>query len=228
MQQTSKTGVRGIWPVDPNYFVVISVRRPKEVRPPVIIEGRGGHLTTTLKFSKDMTGATKRIRVFRTRDIEHSSELRLMKPVGDIDVAASGDDEIVFVDTGLYADVPYFYRAIGFGDGNARSDETGAVAVTPWSNAPPPPAQILNVKSGPLAGNRTLTFTLPRRDYRVTVFRRVEDGLPLESDRGRPRNNCDAQHRFAPYDADRRWLSGDVDRRCTGTGIKILLLYSYP
>jgi hypothetical protein len=93
-------------------------------------------------------------------------------PVHDVDVSAAPADGIIVVDPGLLPDVPYFYRAVALGEGNTQSEATEIIGVKAWSSAAPAAPVIVSVTK-PVASpsQRDVIFTIPRRDYRVTVLR---------------------------------------------------------
>ncbi|MCU1230029.1 MAG: hypothetical protein JWO97_2913 [Acidobacteria bacterium] len=169
---TSATSVPASWPKSGDAFAVVAVRTAPVPRPPELIETRGGDRQVTFRIAPDATGATKRVRICRTRTKENATEIRMMKPVQEVDVSAAPIDGVVVIDPDLLPDVPYFYRAVALGDANTRSDATEIISVKAWSSAAPSAPVIASVtKPAASPSQREVVFTLPRRDYRVTVLR---------------------------------------------------------
>jgi hypothetical protein len=173
VQLTSKTGVPAAWPSNGNGFVVIAVRRAAEPRTPVVSEARPGDRTASLRVLPDPTGATQRVRIYRTRTRDNAAEIRMMKPVQDIDMAGVTAAGVVFQDVDLIPDATYFYRAVAHGAGTARSLPTEIITVRVFSTVAPPAPQVVSVKKPlGLPMQRDVVFRIPRRDYRVSVLRR--------------------------------------------------------
>jgi hypothetical protein len=178
LQRTSKNGVRGSWPTSGDNFAVIAVPRPPQPATPVFIELRPGDRSATLRLAPDPNDLTRSIRILRTRDETKTDDIRLMQPVLEIDIGALGPDaEITATDTDLLPDAIYFYRAIALGEANTRSDPGEVVTVRPYSTVPPPAPELFLVQRELSPPNgRLLVFSIPRRDYHVTVFRRTKPG----------------------------------------------------
>jgi hypothetical protein len=178
LQRTSKNGVRGTWPTDADSFAVIAVPRPLPPSTPVFVEARPGDREARLRFVPDPNDMTRTIRILRTRDEAKTDDIRRMKPVLEIDVSALGpDDEIAKTDVNLLPDAIYFYRAVAVGDAGTRSEPGEVVTVRPYSTEPPPAPRLTSVQRELIPPNaRRVIFTIPRRDYRTTVFRRAKPG----------------------------------------------------
>jgi hypothetical protein len=178
LQRTSKNGVRGSWPTDADSFAVIAVPRPRRPSAPVFVEARPGDGEAVFRLARDPNDLTRNIRILRTRAQEKTVDIRRMTPVLEIDVAALDPlAEIRATDTNLFPDAIYFYRAVAVGEAGTRSEPGEVIAVRPFSTLPPPAPELTLVHrelSPPNA--RRLVFTIPRRDYRVTVFRREPPG----------------------------------------------------
>lgn len=178
LQRISRTGVRGAWPNDPDDFAVIAVPRPPQPSKPVLIEARPGDRELVLRFAPDPNGNTRTLRILHTRDAAKAQDVRRMQPVLELDVDAIADgDPIAITDDGLLPDAVHFYRVVGLGNGGLRSEPTEIVAARPYSTVPPPAPVLTSVVRQVAPPNVTkLTFTIPRRDYRVTVLRRMRPG----------------------------------------------------
>lgn len=178
LQRITKNGVRGHWPTSADDFAVIAVPRPPQPSIPVFIETRPGDRSATLRFAPDPNNLTRVIRIFRTRDQTKTDDIRSMKPVLDINIAAlTPGADIAITDADLLPDAIYFYRAVALGDANTRSEPGQVVTARPYSTEPPnaPELFVVQRQLSPPSG-RLLVFSIPRRDYRVTVFRRAKPG----------------------------------------------------
>lgn len=174
VRQTSQTGVPGTWP-DAEAFRVVAVRRALEPRVPRVVRTQPGDRSVTLHIAPDPTGATQKVRIFRTRIAAKLDDVRGMQPVAVLDAS---DAELVFTDTELWPDTPYFYRLVAGGAGNARSEASVVVSAKAWSSTGPAAPELLEVKKTP--GTRSVRFRVVRRDYHLTVFRRAFDAPSWE------------------------------------------------
>ena len=167
----SQTQVRAPWPTDPTRFVVIAV--PKITLPelPGVEEVLPGDRQVTLRIAPDPSAAATAFQIYRTRDPVAAADVRTMRPVA---TASATDQTQVVIDDGLFADIDYFYRVVAIGEQGVRSPPTQPLLARPYSTQPPEPPELLEVlrpSSDP--SKRQVTWTLPRRDYTVTLYRRT-------------------------------------------------------
>lgn len=185
LQHTSRTGVRAEWPTEPDCFVVVSVPDVSAPPVPLVRKASPGDCQSSLHLAPDPSGRTKMFRVYRTRDIKASEDLRSMRPVMSAKAHALSNEpakDLVLVDDGLLPDVSYLYRVIAIGEGNVRSVPTGVIAVRPISSQPPEAPKVISVTRLPSPNSelRSVMWLVSRRDYRLTLFRRVTGGASWE------------------------------------------------
>ncbi|HYC91750.1 MAG TPA: hypothetical protein VEO54_21200 [Thermoanaerobaculia bacterium] len=201
----SRTGIREQWPSDPLRFEVIAVPRSAVPPLPVVVEARGGDRGATLRIRPDWTARSEHFRIYRTRERAATSDVRLMRPVATVPASAA---ETLFVDSGLFENITYFYRVEALGSGGVRSQPTSAIAVTPYTTAPPPPPEVLGVQKLADPAKRRVEWLLPRRDYGVELLRRphgVPQWTPAETVASRPDGTLDLTLLTAPTVQDGAW-----------------------
>lgn len=186
VSRLGRTGTRTAWPTDTDRFAVVAV--PRFVRPnkPVVDEARPSDRTVSLRVLPDPSGRTRALRVYRTRHAERLEDLRRMRPIATVDVAASRLDEevapIVVMDTSPTEWRTYGYRVVAVGDGGVRSEPTAPIFARPWSSEPPEPPEVLSVVRTDLAGERrTVTWRAPRDDYGFELLRRPDGALAWQA-----------------------------------------------
>lgn len=185
LQHISKTGVRAGWPAaNPDCFVVVSVRAAVPPPVPLVREARPGDRQASLYVAPDPSGRTKTVRVYRTRDLKAAADVRSMRLVMSANVSGPGEGlakDLLLTDKGLLPDVTYHYCIVAIGEENVRSAPTRVIPVRPFSSQPPEKPQVISVKRpSPASELRFVKWRISRRDYRVTLFRRVSGGASWE------------------------------------------------
>lgn len=127
----------------------------------------------TITVARDLTGAATRLRLYRSRRDDDLADVRGMRPVAELVVAAA-DEELQLTDSNVYADVDYWYRVSALGDDGAMSQPTEPLRARPYTSAPPSAPQIVSVaRDSVLPHLRVVTCVVPRRDYPTVLLRRA-------------------------------------------------------
>lgn len=165
-------GAQSTWPSSPTAFMVIKVARDVPPPAPLISEVRAGDGGVVLSIAPDDTGLTRSLAVYRARSEADASDVRRMRPVREVPVAASGGPTQV-TDSGLFDEVNYFYRVVAIGEDQLRSVPSGVATVRLVAPGPPPAPVVTAIERDATApARRRVRLTVPRRDYAVYLFRR--------------------------------------------------------
>jgi|GEM_PF-5142585 len=168
VEPTSATGLRAPWPSDVRAFVVVAVPALRPPRPPLVREIRAGDRQVTLVIAPDLTGETAELRVFRTRDAAALGDLRRMRLVAR---PLPAIDDTSILDSALFAEVDYWYRVVALAADGAPSAPSEPLRARPYSVLPPPSPIVTGVVRS--AALRQITCVVQRRDYRLSLFRRI-------------------------------------------------------
>jgi hypothetical protein len=182
----SRTAQHSAWPTSPAGFMVVVVP-PGAVPPsPLVTEIRVADRSVRFVIAPDITHATRAIALYRARTAADAEDVRRMKPVAEVTIPQmAGDEPTVVLDTGLFDEVDYFYRAVAIGEDGIRSAPTGAMRATPISHAPPPAVAVDAIERDPgQPALRRVHLVIPRRDYPIFLFRRRQFGAGWETPSG--------------------------------------------
>ncbi|HYI12140.1 MAG TPA: hypothetical protein VEK57_24010 [Thermoanaerobaculia bacterium] len=177
LQPISAAEVLPPWPADAGAFLVIGISPSAQPRTPLVREIRAGDRSVTVSVARDLTGATQRLRLYRSRRVAELADVRGMRPVTELLVPA-GTEELQLADSHLYADVDYWYRVTAHGEGGAVSPPTEPLRARPYSNSPPAAPEIVSVaRDSTDPDKRVVTCVIARRDYPATLLRRARGTL---------------------------------------------------
>jgi hypothetical protein len=170
----NRNGARSGWPGSPSGFLAVTLPRTAAPPAPLIAEVRVGDRSVTLWVAPDVTATTRRLALYRSRNPQDAEDIRRMKPVAEIALPQPAPERPTpLLDSGLYDEVDYFYRVVAIGDDELRSAPSMALQARPVALGPPPPPEIRAIERDAAQPNQRLVQLLvPRRDYRVFLFRR--------------------------------------------------------
>jgi hypothetical protein len=185
VQTISAAEVRAPWPADAGAFLVVVVPRPPQPRTPLVREVRAGDRRVTVTVARDLTGAAAKLRLYRGRDAAHVADVRGMRPVAELLVPAEGEaeaGEVQLADSGLYADVDYWYRVAAIGADGTMSVPTEPLRARPYASGPPAAPEIVSVaRDGTLPHLRFVECLVARRDYPMLLLRRMRGTLEWQA-----------------------------------------------
>ncbi|HEX6095356.1 MAG TPA: hypothetical protein VF432_03445 [Thermoanaerobaculia bacterium] len=173
LQPISAAEIRAPWPTSAGAFLVVGVPRPPQPRVPLVREVRAGDRNVTVTVARDLTGAAAKLRLYRGRTAAQVADVRGMRPVAELLVPPAAE-ELLLVDSNLYADVDYWYRVAAFAADGTMSPPSEPLRARPYSSGPPAAPEIVSVERDEMLPHlRVVDCVVARRDYPTLLLRRV-------------------------------------------------------